>query len=440
MVTAEVVLKHAGQLLAVPPSRSGGAADDVGLVEDGAVAVAEGRVFWTGPTESLGSHVAIGPRTEVYDLHGRVVAPGLVDPHTHLVFAGSREREFAERAAGRPYLEILAAGGGILSTVRATRAASEDELVAAALPRLQRLLSFGVTTVEAKSGYGLSVDAELKILRATWRLNEVQPIRIVPTFLGAHAVPPEWAGRKADYVRHVVSEMLPAVAGERLAEFCDVFLDEGVFDVADARRILGRGLELGLRPRLHAGQFRDLGGAELAAEIGAASADHLDHVSDAGIRAMAKAGVVAVLLPGAALSLGAHPPNASRFVRAGVRVALSTDLNPGTSMTENLPLMTTLGVAYGKLAPEQAIRAVTDHAAAAIGRSGAVGTLAIGAEADIAVFDVSDYRLIPYHYGVCHAEMVLVGGRVVWSREPIRREPPRDRTAGGREKAAGKSR
>jgi imidazolonepropionase len=427
MLEAEVVLKHAGQLLTVPPSARGGGPDDVGLIDDGAVAIAEGRVLWAGPTAELERHVRVRRETASYNLHGRVVTPGLIDPHTHLIFAGSREQEFAMRLAGRPYLEILADGGGILSTVQATRAASEDDLVTLALPRLNRFLSFGVTTVEAKSGYGLSLEDELKILRAAYRLGELHPIRIVPTFLGAHAVPEEFRGKRASYVRHIVDDILPRVAEERLAEFCDVFVDEGVFGVREAQAILSRAAQLGLRARLHAGQFSDLGGAQLAARLAASSADHLEHVSARGIRAMARAGVVAVLLPGAALSLGGGFPDARRFVDAGVRVALSTDLNPGTSMTENLLLMVTLGVTRMKLTPEHALRAVTDHAAAALGRSGTIGTLAIGAQADVAVFDVGDYRQLGYHFGIPHAELVIVEGEVVWTRERIRRERARGR-------------
>jgi len=437
MFEAEVVLKHAGQLLTVPSSAGGGAPDDVGLIEDGALAIAEGRILWVGPTGELERHVKVTPKTETYHLHGRVVTPGLIDPHTHLVFAGTREREFAMRAAGRPYLEILAEGGGILSTVRATRAASEDELTRLALTRLNRFIAHGVTTVEAKSGYGLSLEHELKLLRVAWRLGELHPVRVVRTFLGAHAVPPEFRDRKGDYVRHLVDELLPAVAAERLAEFCDVFLDEGVFSKDDARRVLERAMELGLRPRMHAGQFRDLGGPQLAGKLHAVSVDHLEHVSPAGLEAMAAAGVVAVLLPGAALSLGMTPPDARRFTKAGVRVALSTDLNPGTSMTENLLLMMTLGITQMKLSPEQALRAVTDHAAAALGRSGQLGTLAIGAEADVAVFDVGDWRRLSYHFGVPHAEMVLIEGEVVWTRESIRRVPARRGRKPGRKTGEG---
>jgi len=421
MLDAEVVLKHAGQLVTVPPRTQNARDDDLGVIEDGALAIAEGRVLWAGPTAALARHVRVTPRTEVYHLHGRVVTPGLVDPHTHLVFAGTREHEFALRAAGRPYLEILAAGGGILSTMRATRAADDDELLRLTLARLNRCLSFGVTTIEAKSGYGLSLEHELRILRTIDRAARLHPIRLVPTLLAAHAVPPEFQGRRTAYVRHVVDEILPAVAAERLAEYCDVFLDRGAFTVEEARRVLERAARLGLRPRLHAGQFSDLGGAQLAARLGAASADHLEHVSPAGLRAMAKAGVTAVLLPGAALSLGIRPPDARPFLRAGVPVALATDLNPGTSMTENLPLMMTLAVTQQKLTPAQALRAVTDHAATALGRSGRIGTLTIGAEADAAVFDVTDWRQLTWHYGVPHAEMVLVEGEVVWSRDPIRR-------------------
>jgi imidazolonepropionase len=430
MIEAEVVLKHAGQLLTIPPSSTGGGPEDLGLVPDGALAIVDQRIFWTGPTADLDRAVRVGPRTQVFDVHGRLVTPGLVDPHTHLVFAGTREREFVERAAGRPYLEILAEGGGILSTVKATREASEEELLTLALERLGRFLGFGVTTVEAKSGYGLTTRDELRLLRVIFRAAQRQPVRLVPTFLGAHAVPAEYRDRREDYVRLVVDEMLPAVAGERLAEFCDVYLERGAFDAEESERILGRGMALGLRPRLHAGQFHDLGGPQLAARLGATTADHLEVVSDEGIAAMAEAGVTATLLPGAALSLADRFPDARRFAGAGVRVALATDCNPGTSMTENLLLAVTLGVTHHKLSPEHAFRAVTDHAAAALGRSGIVGTLAIGAEADVVVFDATDYRQLAWHFGVSHAALVLVGGEVVWTRAAIRRDRSPDREEG----------
>jgi imidazolonepropionase len=370
-------------------------------------------VAWAGRDADVGSAVELEPGAEVIDAAGGVVMPGLVDPHTHLIFAGSRHQEFALRLAGKGYLDILAAGGGILSTVRATRAAPLAELVEGGRRRLARLLSFGVTTCEVKSGYGLELATELKMLEAARALARTQPVRLVPTFLGAHVVPEEHRARPEGYVDLLCREMIPEVASRGLAEMCDVFLDQGAFSRDQARRVLETAKAAGLRPRLHAGQFTDQGGPELAAELGATSADHLEHVSDAGAAAMAAAGVVACLLPGAALSLGMRFPDAARLRAAGVEVALATDCNPGTSMTENLPLMVTLGATAMKLEIEDALRGVTCVAARALGLERALGAVVPGLRADLVQFDVPDYRCLAYHFGVTHARRVIAGGRVV---------------------------
>lgn len=384
-------------------------ASGLGVVPDGAVAVQGDRIAWVG----RGAEAArwIGPATRVLDAKGAVVTPGLVDPHTHLVFAGSRHEEYEARLAGRPYLEILAAGGGILSTVRATRAASDEELRALLRGRLDRMLAGGVTTVEIKSGYGLGLDEELRLLSLAREVAVTHPVRVTTTLLGAHALPPEYAGRRAAYVRLVCERMIPEAARRGLADACDVYLEQGVFDAAEARAILEAARTAGLRRTLHAGQFHDLGGGALAAECGATSADHLEQLGDEGLAAMARAGVVAVLLPGAALSLRGHFPSGRRLLDAGVEVALATDCNPGTSHTENLLLMATLGVSQMGLTLSEALRAVTASAAKAIGLAHEVGSLAVGKRADLVVWDVPDVRCLLYHFGVSHAAHVVTGGQ-----------------------------
>jgi len=361
-----------------------------------------------------------GPSTQVVDLGGRLLSPGLVECHTHLVFAGDRSDEYALRAAGGGYLEIAAAGGGIAATMRATRAASPDQLFDLSRPRLDRFLANGVTTAEVKSGYGLSLDAELKTLRVVKALNADHPVDLVGTFLGAHSIPPALRGSDAGrerYLSEVIDEMLPAVRDENLAEFCDIFVERGAFTVAEGERVLGAGRAAGLIPKVHADQLSGCGGAELAARVGAVSADHLEHISEAGIDAMAEAGVVAVLLPGAALFLDQpESPPARTLIERGVDVALSTDCNPGTCMTENLLLMLTLGMSRFKLTPKEALEAVTVKAAKAIGRADQAGVIAVGRRADLAVFDVPTHRQLPYHFGVNHTHSVYKSGREVYRR------------------------
>jgi imidazolonepropionase len=416
IIDADLVVRNAGQVLTMIQTVTGphaGPAALVGPIPDGAVAIEGDTVVWVGRESDLELCVRIDEGTRVLDARGGVVLPGLVDPHTHIVFAGSRHAEFALRIAGAGYLEILAAGGGILSTVRATRAASHDELVQGGLERLARLLSFGVTTCEVKSGYGLTTESEIEMLEVARTLAGIQPVRIVPTFLGAHVFPEEYTDDHDGYVDLICREMIPQIASRGLAVMCDVFLDKGVFDLDQARRILTAGAEVGLTPRMHAGQFADLGGPGLAAELGAACADHLEHVSDAGVRAMAEAGVVACLLPGAALSLGLKFPQARRLREAGVEVALATDCNPGTSRTENLPLMATLAATAMGLTIEDALRGITCVAARALGLEHEVGSIGPGFTADLAVFDVPDYRSLAYHFGVNHCRIVVAGGDVV---------------------------
>jgi imidazolonepropionase len=391
----------------------------LGVVRGGAVLCGEdGRVQWSGPEGRLPGEHATG--TERVDLGGAVVLPGLVDAHTHLVFAGDRTRDFADRCAGESYEAIAARGGGIRLTVRATRAASLDALAALARPRLLSLLAHGVTTVEVKSGYGLSVADELKMLEVVARLGREGPWRLVPTVLGAHIVPDAFKADRAGYVRLVTEELLPEVARRGLARHVDVFCDAGAFTLDEALRVLEGGRALGFGLKVHAEQLTRTGAAAAAAGLGAVSADHLEHLSEADADALAAAGTVGVLLPGAALFLGGHDrAPARRLLDRGVAVALATDCNPGTCPSTHLPLMTTLGCAWLGMAPREAVAAVTRSAAWAVGARDGTGTLGLGAPCDLAVCDVESWRHVPYLLGHNPVTSVWVSGRKVLSRPPL---------------------
>lgn len=423
---AELLIERAAELVTVAGAsqrpKLGDELADIGIVRDGAVAVADGRIIAVGDTETVGRRVAVDADTTVIDAAGKTVMPGFVDPHTHLVHAGAREFELGMRIAGRSYMDILQAGGGILHTVRATRAASLDELVDSAGRRLDVMLAHGTTTAEAKSGYGLTTEAELRQLEAARALADTHPVRIVHTFMGAHAVPPEFRDKPETFVDVVTNEMIPAVQEAGAAEFCDVFCEQGVFTVEQSRRILEAGLAAGLRPKVHADEIVPFGGAELAAEVGAISADHLVHASDEGIGRMAEAGVVAVLLPATTLFLmGRWYARARSVIEAGVAVALATDCNPGSSPTESMQLVIALACLCLKMQPAEAIAAATINAAHAIGRAHEVGSLEVGKRADIIILDAPNHEYIPYKPGVNLVERVIVGGQVVVERSPAGR-------------------
>jgi imidazolonepropionase len=384
---------------------------DLGVVADGALIIRDGRIDWLGPMSAL---PPLPPRTEVVDVGGKVVLPGLVDSHTHLLFAGSRAGEFEQRLQGASYQQIAEAGGGILSTVREVRRRSREELKELARPRLQRLLCLGVTTVEVKSGYGLSTADEVKCLEAVADLNSEGPIELVPTFLGAHAVPSEYKDDRAGYVRLLCEDMLPEVKRGKLAEFCDVFCETGVFSLEETRRILSSAAALGLGLKVHADELTPLGGAELAASFGAASADHLLCISDGGIDALAKCDTVATLLPGTAFFLGVPYAPARRIIDRGAAVALATDCNPGTSMTENLPLVGTMACTQMRMLPAEVVTALTLNGAAALRRGDRVGSLAVGKQADLVVCSIADYRELFYHYGANHVWRVYKQGALVY--------------------------
>ena len=382
------------------------------VIRDGAVAIREGRIVAVGATSELRRSFTAD---EELDASGLTVVPGLVDPHTHLVFAseGYRPEELRMKIQGLSYMEILARGGGIMKTVRATRAASEERLARECVERLDLMLLHGTTTVEAKSGYGLTVRDELKCLRALRRAGEEHPVDVVPTFLGAHAVPPEFLGRPDDYVALVVEEMLPKVAEERLARFCDVFCERGVFTLEQARRVLEAGLEHGLRAKIHADELSDTGGARLAAELRAVSADHLLFASEEGLKAMAEASVVAVLLPAAPLTTMLNRfADARRMIELGVPVALGTDFNPNCPV-ESMQTVMALACYCMRMTQAEALAAATLNAAHAIGLSGEVGSIEPGKKADLVLLDVPSHEHLGYRLGSNLVRHVIKSGRLV---------------------------
>ncbi|MCB0252489.1 MAG: imidazolonepropionase [Anaerolineae bacterium] len=427
---ADLLILNATQLLtcASPDGPKRGAAlADAGLIEEGAIACLAGQIVAVGTTDEILAQIDDPDAALVIDAQGKVVTPGFVDPHTHALWAGDRASEFELRIAGATYLEIMQAGGGIMNTVRATRAATLDDLIAQTLPRLDTMLMHGTTTAEIKTGYGLDTATELKMLDAIRLLDGEHPMDLVPTFLGAHAVPAEYSGRTDAYVDLVVNEMLPAIAdlhyriespdGEstiRAADFCDVFCEVGAFDVAQSRRILLAAQELGLGLKIHADEFEPLGGTALAAELGAVSADHLVCTTDAQLQALAASDTIAVSLPGTPFGLAhVHYTAARRLIELGGALALASDLNPGTSWCESMQVIIALACRYLKLTPAEAINAATINAAHALSLGKYLGSLEAGKQADILVLDIPDYRHLGYRYGTNLVETVIKRGVVV---------------------------
>lgn len=400
----DLVVQGAGLLLTARSSDG----DPLGLIRDGALVCRDGAVAWVGTTADL-------PRCGIdldgmarLDAGGRLVTPGLIDCHVHPIFAGNRADEFGRRAAGQGYLEIAAAGGGINATLAPTRAASVDEHIAITCARLDRMLATGTTTCEAKSGYDLTVDGEIRMLEIARAAGAVHPIDVVPTLLGAHLVPPERADDRDGYVDDVIERMIPAAAAG-LAEAIDVYCDQGAYTLDETRRILTAGAAAGLAVRAHVGQFSDLGGAELVAELGGRSVDHLEQVSPAGIAALAHAGVVAVMLPGACVQLRMAPPPVAALRRAGVPLAVASDLNPGSTYCESLPLQMWLATTHLGMTVEETWLGVTRIAARVLGRPDR-GTLEVGAAADLALWDAEVPAEIPYRYGANLIHRIIKSG------------------------------
>lgn len=411
-----LLIKNIGQLISMdgPVPRLGTAMNELGIIENAGVAVSADQILFTGPSEEVEGKAELTEGCTVIDAMGAVVTPGLIDPHTHPVFSMTREKEFEMRIQGKSYMEIARAGGGIRASVRDLRQTPKDVIKEKTRKRLDRILKHGVTTIEAKSGYGLSTESELRSLEILHELSESHPVEIIPTFLGAHEVPDEYQGKAEQYIDLLIEEMLPAVMEKKLAEFSDIFCEDGVFDVAQSRRYQTAAQQAGLGLKFHADELAPIGGAELAAELKSVSADHLVYTSEAGIKAMAASGTAAVLLPGTTFSLGgkSYAP-ARKMIEAGVIVALSTDCNPGSSYTESLPMIITLGALQMKLTAAEALSAVTVNAACAVNRGGKLGQILPGRLADMVVWQMEDYRELPYHYGINLAGTVVKRGKVV---------------------------
>jgi len=411
---SSLAVLHTSQLVTVAgPNRPriGGEMSDLAIIRDGGMLIRDGKIDIVGSSDAIEKNAGDG---EIIDVAGRVVMPGFVDAHAHPVFVGNRLDDFERRAKGETYEQIAAAGGGIWSTVEKTRAANETNLFEQSKTHANWFLKCGTTTVEAKSGYGLTVEDELKILRVIRRLNEETPIEFIPTFLGAHAVPREW--RQSEYVDLVINEMLPRVASENLAEFCDVFCEHGYFDVEQSREILSAAKKLGLKLRIHADQLSNSGGAKLAGELKATTADHLEKTDGQGIGAMKSANVQPVLLPGSVYALGsACYPRAREMIETGLAVVIATDFNPGSSPSPSMPMMLSLACTQMKMSPAEALTASTINAACTLGRGDMIGSLEPGKLANFSTFDCEDYRELAYWFGFSQADSVYVRGERVWS-------------------------
>lgn len=405
------LINNIAQLVAVPPGPVGGQAfSNPPIVGNAALVIEDEKIAWFGPA----ANAPAGKFDETIDAAGGTVVPGLIDCHTHAVFAGSREAEFVRKLKGASYLEILESGGGIRSTMRSVRAASVEQLVEESLPRIRRMIAAGVTTLEIKSGYGLSPEDELKMLRAIREVAARVPIEIVPTFLGAHALPPEFDGRPDDYIAEISSDaLLGRIATEKLAEFADVFCERGAFTVEQSRRFLAACKNHGLVPKVHAEQLSASGATMLAVEVDAASADHLEFIDDSTIAALQGSRTIPVLLPGCSFFLHSSPAPARKLIDAGLPVALATDCNPGSAMIESLPLVISMGCAILRMTPAECLVACTANAAAALRRQDRIGAIAVGYQADLLVLDVPNLDRWPYRVGVNAVRTVIKNGRVV---------------------------
>jgi imidazolonepropionase len=413
-IKVDLIIHHAKQLVTArghsESPATGSEMENLGILEDGAVAVNAGKIVAVGTTsEIMEDHSG----SVIVDASSKVVTPGFVDAHTHFVFAGSRENELELKIKGAGYLEILKQGGGILRTVKDTRAASKEQLIQICRKRGERLLLHGATTIEAKSGYGLTLEDEIKSLQVIKELNDQGPLSLVPTFLGAHAVPAEYETRISEYVAELSENWIPHIAESKLAEFCDVFCEKGVFEIENSRRILEAGKRVGLLPKIHADELYPLGGAELAAEVGAVSADHLLYASPTGLQMMKQAGVIATLLPAAPFTLMLERyPDARKMIAEGVPVALGSDLSPSCWL-ENHQLVIALACYKLRMTPAEAITAATINAAHAIRRAHEIGSIEVGKKADLIVLDSPHFRFLGYRFGANMVDTVVKDGKVV---------------------------
>jgi imidazolonepropionase len=415
-----LLIKHAAEIVTGTGATAKKGADMNRLlrITDGALLIKDGMIEWVG--ETAGLPAVSDKNMEIVDAAGCSVIPGFVDSHTHFVFGGYRQEEFFWRLAGTPYLEILERGGGILNTVRETRAAGYEELAQNGAKRLDAMLAMGVTTVEGKSGYGLDLETELRQLRVMGALNQEHDIDIVPTYMGAHAVPPEYSRRSDDYMEFMIETVMSAVAEQGIAEFCDVFCEKGIFSIEQTRRILQAASALGMKPKIHADEIVAFGGAELAAELGAVSADHLLQASDQGIADMAARGVVATILPMTAFCLREEYARARTIIDSGGAVALATDYNPGSCFTHSIPMLIALAAVQLKLSPAEILTALTLNGAAAVGRADRIGTLECGKQADIVILKHPSHLFLSYHAGMDIVDKVIKKGQVVVDKHTVK--------------------
>lgn len=408
----QLLIKNAAQV--VTPlghtALNGAAMKEVQIYENTSVLIEDGRIKAIGNDPSWEASV---PADKQIDATGKTVLPGFVDSHTHFVFGGYRADEFLWRMEGMTYMEIMERGGGINNTMQATRNASAEELIDHSLDILNKMLAFGITTVEGKSGYGMDHDTELRQLEVMKELEKRQPVEIVRTFLGAHSIPPEFKGRNQEFLQFLVDEVMPEVKQKDLAQFCDIFCEKGVFSIEESRKFLQQAKDMGFDLKIHADEIVTLGGAELGAELGCHSADHLLHASEEGIKALANSDTVATLLPTTAFCLKEPFAPARKMIDAGCAVALATDFNPGSGFTNSVPLMIALGVIYMGMTAEEAITALTLNGAAAVGRADQIGSIEEGKQADIVILQYPSYKFLPYHTGVNIVETVIKKGKVV---------------------------
>ena len=411
---ADLILKNIGKLVTMQGSSSFRVKEEmnkINIIENAYIAVKNGKILAIGVGDEFGN--LCGDDTKIHDAEGLLVTPGLIDSHTHLIHGGSRENEFSMKLNGVPYIEILNNGGGILSTVKATKEASEEELYKKAKKSLDRMLEFGVTTVEEKSGYGLELNTEIKQLEVARALDKNHPVDLVHTFLGAHAVPEEYKENHKAYIDILVDVMMPKIKDMGLAEFCDVFCEEGVFTIEESEYILQKAKEIGYKLKIHADEIESLGGAELAAKLGCVSADHLMAASDEGIKMMAENNVVANILPATSFNLNKNYADCRKMIDMGAIVSLSSDYNPGSCPSENLQLVMQLGCLHLKMTPNEVITAVTINAAYAIDRADKIGSIEVGKNADFVVFDARNVEYLMYHFGINHTKKVYKNGNLV---------------------------
>ncbi len=411
---SKMIIKNASELVTCKGKspKHGKEMSDIGIVKNGAVVIEDGRITDVGTTEDILQRYKEND-FKILDASNKAVLPGFIDSHTHFIFGGYRADEFSWRLRGDSYMDIMNRGGGIVSTVKSTKEASLEELISNGKKRLDSMIGFGVTTVEGKSGYGLDLDTEIKQLEAMASLQKTHPVDIAPTFLGPHAVPKEYKGREDEFIDFQIEKVLPVVAEKNLAEFADIFCEKNVFSIGQSRKFLKKAAEYGLKSKIHADEIVQLGGAELAAELGAVSADHLLQASDKGIKAMAESGVISTLLPATAFCLKEEYARGRYMIDKGCAVALATDLNPGSCFTNSIPLIISLAALYMRMNIEEIITALTINAAAAVNRVDTIGSIEKGKKADIIILEYPSINFLPYHAGVNIVETVIKDGKII---------------------------